>query len=88
MTIGQLQNASNFDKYVTALYWSMSTLTTVGYGDVTPGNANEKIMSMVGMVVGVTVFAYFMGSMSAMMSSINSSNTKITRKLLVSTAKI
>ncbi|GMH40004.1 hypothetical protein BSKO_07908 [Bryopsis sp. KO-2023] len=82
VTIGQLQNSSNFDKYVTALYWSMSTLTTVGYGDVTPGNANEKIMSMVGMVVGVTVFAYFMGSMSAMMSSINSSNTRITRKLM------
>ena len=46
--ISGLQLAPNFDKYVTALYWSMSTLTTVGYGDVIPGNSNEKIMSMIG----------------------------------------
>lgn len=46
--ISNLESSSNFDKYVTALYWSMSTLTTVGYGDVIPGNSTEKIMSMIG----------------------------------------
>ncbi|CAD7696757.1 unnamed protein product, partial [Ostreobium quekettii] len=82
LTLAGLQDASNYDRYISALYWSMSTLTTVGYGDVTPANSNEKIMSMVGMVVGVTVFAYFMGSTSSMMSSINSSNTRLKKKLL------
>eukprot|EP00210_Caulerpa_lentillifera_P001188 g1144.t1 len=80
--ISNLEASSNFDKYVTALYWSMSTLTTVGYGDVIPGNSTEKIMSMIGMVIGVTVFAYFMGSMSSMMSSLNNTNTRITRKTI------
>lgn len=48
MWISHLESSSNFDRYVTALYWSMSTLTTVGYGDVIPGNSTEKIMSMIG----------------------------------------
>jgi Ion channel len=30
-------------RYITALYWAMSTLTTVGYGDVIPGNSSEKV---------------------------------------------
>ncbi len=102
--ISGLQLAPNFDKYVTALYWSMSTLTTVGYGDVIPGNSNEKIMSMIGhtlshmipffeaflgsgMVIGVTVFAYFMGSMSSMMSSLNNANTRITKRTMVDRIK-
>jgi hypothetical protein len=24
------------EKYITALYWSLSTMSTVGYGDVSP----------------------------------------------------
>lgn len=79
-----MKNANNYEKYVTALYWSMSTLTTVGYGDVTPGSAKEKLYAMFGMLIGVTVFAYFMGCMSEMMSLVNSSNKKICGKLLVS----
>ena len=32
-----LEDAGVYERYVTALYWSFSTLCTVGYGDVTPG---------------------------------------------------
>jgi hypothetical protein len=38
----------------------MSTMATVGYGDVTPVQIGEKIVAMVGMLVGVTVRASFM----------------------------
>lgn len=39
------------------MYWAMSTMATVGYGDVTPIQISEKIVAMVGMLVGVTIFA-------------------------------
>lgn len=45
-------------RYVTSMYWAMSTMATVGYGDVTPIQISEKIVAMVGMLVGVTIFAY------------------------------
>jgi voltage-gated potassium channel len=42
--------------YVEALYFTMTTLTTTGYGDVTlPGDAG-KLVSIVIMVSGVTLF--------------------------------
>ena len=59
----------------------MSTLTTVGYGDVTPMNSTEKICSMLAMVIGVTVFAYFMGTTAAMVTSMNSNDSVKSRKI-------
>ena len=50
----------------------MSTLTTVGYGDVTPSNSAEKLFSMLAMAIGVTIFAYFMGVTAALITSMNS----------------
>jgi hypothetical protein len=47
-------------------------MTTVGYGDVVPGNALEQIASMVGMVVGVTIFTYLTGSLISLLSAFQS----------------
>ena len=58
-------------RYVTAMYWSLSTMTTVGYGDVIPGSAKEKLVAMGCMVVGITVFAYFMGAMANLLAALN-----------------
>ncbi|GMH39840.1 LOW QUALITY PROTEIN: hypothetical protein BSKO_07744 [Bryopsis sp. KO-2023] len=80
VTLANLEESSNFERYVTALYWSMSTMTTVGYGDVIPGNVREKLASMIGMMVGITAFGYFMGSMSAMLAAWSTSSSRMTAK--------
>lgn len=59
------------DKYITAAYWAMSTLATVGYGDVHPGSVDEKIYAILGMVIGVTIFDYFMGTMVSTLANLN-----------------
>lgn len=58
-------------RYVTSMYWAMSTMATVGYGDVTPVHFSEKIVAMVGMLVGVTIFAYIMSTVSSLLSTFN-----------------
>lgn len=58
-------------RYVTSVYWAMSTMTTVGYGDVTPIQTKEKLIAMAGMIVGVTAFAYVTGSASLLLSTLN-----------------
>ncbi|KAG7271621.1 hypothetical protein CRUP_009279, partial [Coryphaenoides rupestris] len=40
------------DKYVTALYFTFSSLTSVGFGNVSPNTNSEKIFSICVMVIG------------------------------------
>eukprot|EP01047_Picozoa_sp_COSAG01_P023686 COSAG01_NODE_1441_length_10293_cov_4.232392_10_plen_99_part_00 len=36
---------SYFDQYLTSLYWGMTTMTTVGYGDISASTSAEKVTS-------------------------------------------
>jgi hypothetical protein len=39
-------------RYITSLYWSITTMCTVGFGDVVPISIPEKIVGMVTMILG------------------------------------
>lgn len=61
-----------FDKYITSLYWAFTTMTTVGYGDITPYTMNEKIFAMISMILACGIFAYTVGSIGSLVSKQNS----------------
>lgn len=44
-----------------SVYWVVTTITTVGYGDVTPTHDFTKILAMFLMVIGVAVMGYVNG---------------------------
>jgi hypothetical protein len=48
-----LEGASNFDLYISALYFSITTITTVGYGDIAGFSTNERIFCILLMIGGV-----------------------------------
>ncbi len=50
-----------------AVWWSISTVTTVGYGDIVPHTVAGRIIGMVLMVVGIGVMAAFISEVSAAM---------------------
>jgi len=41
-----------------AVYWSMITLTTVGYGDITPQTTEGRIITMILVICGLAVIAF------------------------------
>lgn len=47
--------------YFDALWWSYCTVTTVGYGDITPITFVGRIIAMMAMVVGTGIFITFLG---------------------------
>lgn len=56
-------------KYLDALYYSVTTLTTVGYGDRVPNTNNEKILSIFCELAGSVTFGVIAGSLSAIAMS-------------------
>ena len=65
---------TRFTSIPTSIYWAIVTLTTVGYGDITPVTAFGKFLSGIVMILGYTIIAVPTGIVSATM--INSTNKK------------
>lgn len=68
--------------YVEALYWSITTIAAVGYGDVLPCNPEEEVMAVVGMVIGAALFAYVVGAISGVMSTGTGQDRKLEEKMV------
>lgn len=48
-----------------SLWFVITTLTTVGYGDITPQTFNAKIISLILIIVGVFIFSTITGAISS-----------------------
>jgi hypothetical protein len=66
-----MQNATMSVQYVTALYWSLTTMTTVGYGDISAYTTMEKIYAVVAMLIGGFAFGLIVGSLTNIISASN-----------------
>ncbi len=57
--------------YVDALYWTTSTITTVGYGDIVPVTLDQKVYAIFVMMLGVGIYAYLIGNIASLISSLD-----------------
>lgn len=53
LAFSQLESVS----FGSGIYWAVSTVTTVGYGDVMPTHGETRVLASVVMVIGVATFA-------------------------------
>ncbi|KAI5661553.1 hypothetical protein M9H77_20876 [Catharanthus roseus] len=51
-------------RYISAIYWSMTTMTTVGYGDMHAVNSLEMIFITLYMLLNLGLTAYIIGNMT------------------------
>ncbi|KAL1556812.1 RAC-alpha serine/threonine-protein kinase [Salvia divinorum] len=51
-------------RYVTSIYWSITTLSTVGYGDLHAVNSKEMMFSVFYMLFNLGLTAYLIGNMT------------------------
>jgi hypothetical protein len=54
-------NISNVDNYIRAFYWVVTTLTSVGYGDIVPVGNLEMLFTVFLQLIGVGILALLVG---------------------------
>jgi len=63
--------ADEFSKYLRALYWCITTLATVGYGDIVPKTNLQTVYAMVVMLLGVGIYGYVIGNVTNLVANID-----------------
>lgn len=58
------ENTEPDTSYFDGVYWAVTTMTTVGYGDELPTTVESKIFAMVLMLVGIGYFAVVTGAIA------------------------
>jgi CRP-like cAMP-binding protein len=59
------------EQYMAALYYILTTFSTVGYGDIAPVNELEQAFSCAAMIMGAGIFTY---GITCVVSALNTSN--------------
>lgn len=77
---GQVDSA-NFDIYVSACYWAITTLATVGYGDIVPGNTLGRVYNSTVMLLGVVFYSYIIGTVTGVLGDLDRRQGKLTSRL-------
>lgn len=62
------------DQYIRALYWCITTIATIGYGDYSPSHDSNRqiIYTMIVQIIGVGMFGYIIGNVATLIVNIDS----------------
>ncbi|XP_033127398.1 potassium voltage-gated channel subfamily H member 2-like isoform X2 [Anneissia japonica] len=79
---GSLAGPSIQSRYITALYFTFSSLTSVGFGNVSPNTNSEKIFSICVMLIGSLMYASIFGNVSAIIQRLYSGTARYYTQML------
>lgn len=72
---------SRYEQYLAALYWAMTTITTVGYGDILPVTDFERLYAMAAMVIGGSFYGFVIGNISAVVTATSLNQNAVNHRL-------
>jgi len=71
------------NQYMYALYWAITTLTTVGYGDICPDKNNNYQMAytILAMFLGAGMYGYVIGNVASLLANIDVARANFLKKM-------
>ena len=76
-----LIDVGNWELYVSSFYFIVTTLVTVGYGDICAQSVSEKLLCILLMLLGVVAFSFATGSLASILSSYDSKEAQLKEKI-------
>lgn len=78
-----LDTKTLWERYVTSMYWSITTLTTVGYGDLHAVNSKEMIFDIFYMLFNLGLTSYLIGNMTNLVVHVTSRTREFVSKFVL-----
>jgi voltage-gated potassium channel len=67
--------------YIRAVYWTITTLATVGYGDITARTPVQMIYAAATMLVGIGFFGYVLGNVTSLFARLDAAREQYLEQL-------
>jgi len=74
-----LDDESRFTQYAACVYWAITTMTTIGYGDIVPSNRDERVLTVFAELLGACVFLYGLTQVTSLIANINHADVEFQR---------
>ncbi|HNA78388.1 MAG TPA: ion transporter, partial [Turneriella sp.] len=75
------EKADAVTNYIRALYWTITTITTIGYGDITPTSNIQTLYTMVVQLIGAGMYGYIIGNLASLLANSDLARTQFRAKL-------
>lgn len=69
------------ENYIRAFYWCITTLATVGYGDITPQTLHQMIYTVCVMILGAGMYGLIIGNISSILAKKDSAKLHFQEKV-------
>ena len=76
-------DATPVEIYIISFYWTLTTVTTVGYGDINAGTTLERMFNLFIMSFGVLMYSFAIGSLSSIVSTLDAKTAEMNQKLQI-----
>lgn len=67
--------------YLTSIYYSLTVVTTVGFGDINSNTVTERILTCLWMVIGVAFYSFIISNLSSIISSMDFHSSVMQKKI-------